>query len=50
MTQALDSIPPFHLQGSVAVNGRAMTDWWGNDVLLGKWTILAIFPSSHTPT
>lgn len=46
-------IPHFHLDGAAAatINGKTtvVRQQWNTGDLLGKWTILAIFPSSHTP-
>ena len=42
-------VPHFQLEGVVSVNGQAVRSSWGFHDLHGKWTILACFPSSHTP-
>ena len=43
--------PHFNLQGAAVVNGKpAIQDWACSDVFeSGKLTIVAVFPSSHTP-
>ena len=45
----MPKLPPFHLEGAVAVNGRSVRQHWGTSDLSRGWTILAVFPSSHTP-
>ena len=41
--------PHFALNGAAFVNGKLQADVWSIHDLQGKWTIIAIFPSSHTP-